>query len=229
MKKIIVVCGEKGKEHGNYLLQLIGVNDDEGENKDGKVQGALFTEKQFIDNEHKITSDQYVVFIGNGKLAKEQRAHMQPQFDYMGMKIKWLGKRAALYFEDKTSTYNEPLQYSKLLALSKGLGESQEPLLPDVNVYTSLSLIEKSEIIDIENENTHKIMEAMQRGIPVLMKEFAQKAVPALRDIGAAAASLGAYPVIRKNVLNTRIRNQYYTCMIRFFYLNKLNEFLEIK
>ena len=60
----------------------------------------MWTEKDYKANAATISSSQYILFIGNGKVAKEKRTHMNIQFDRYGMKYGWLGKQAALCVEN---------------------------------------------------------------------------------------------------------------------------------
>lgn len=118
MKNLIIVCDEKRKEYANYLLQLISVEDDTEEStigvKDGSVQARVWLEKDFEANSATLSSNQYVVFIGNGKLFKEQRNHMNPAFSDFGMVCSKLGHRAAIYVEHPVlGRYGDFISYAQ--------------------------------------------------------------------------------------------------------------------
>lgn len=67
MKKLIIVCEEKLRQYGDFLSQLVSLNDD----KDGKVVGVkdgtvatqVWAEKEYIANSAQISSEQYILFI----------------------------------------------------------------------------------------------------------------------------------------------------------------------
>lgn len=96
-KELMIVCDEKLMEYANYLMALIGQNDDENTKivgtKDGCVSAAIFTPKNYKDTLPKITSNTYILFIGSFKEAKEQGKNVNFKFNKYGMKYGWLGKR----------------------------------------------------------------------------------------------------------------------------------------
>ena len=100
MKKLIIVCEEKCRSYGDYLAQLISMDDDTDEatvgTKDGEVAAQVWTEKDYNNNSAQMSSNQYVLFVGNSKLIKEKSSHMNTEFNEYGMKYGWLGKQAAL-------------------------------------------------------------------------------------------------------------------------------------
>ncbi len=100
MTKLIIVCDEKHQKYADFLAQLISLRDDKGETivgvKDGSVAAQVWLEKDYIANSKTISSDQFLVFIGDSKLARSKRSHMIVQYDHFGMKYGWLGRQAAL-------------------------------------------------------------------------------------------------------------------------------------
>ena len=56
MKKLIIVCEEKCRSYGDYLAQLISMDDDTDEatvgTKDGEVAAQVWTEKDYNNNEY---------------------------------------------------------------------------------------------------------------------------------------------------------------------------------
>ncbi|MEG0577722.1 MAG: hypothetical protein RR500_07665, partial [Bacilli bacterium] len=100
MKKLIIVCEEKCRIYADYLSQLISLEDDTEDTtvgtKDGEVAAQVWLEKDYLANSSHISSDQYILFIGNDKLIKEKSTHMKVQFSEYGMKYGWLGKQAVL-------------------------------------------------------------------------------------------------------------------------------------
>lgn len=107
MKKLIIVCDEKLRQYGDFLAQLISLHDDKDDEvvgvQDGSVAAQVWTEKEYTANAPQISSEQYILFIGNSKLLKEKRAYMQAQFSQYGMNYGWLGKQATLFVEQTLS------------------------------------------------------------------------------------------------------------------------------
>ncbi len=119
MIKLLIVCEEKYKAYGDYLVQLIGSDDDKKDTivgvKDGEVSATVWTEKQYTDNSLQISSMQHVLFIGNTKLTKGKRTNMDEKFNKYGMKYCWLGKQAVLYVDEivKKEEYDNFIKYDK--------------------------------------------------------------------------------------------------------------------
>ena len=118
MKNLIIVCDEKYRKYGDFLAQLISLEDDvEGSIigvEDGTVAAQVWLEKEYVANARTISSNQYILFIGNSKLAKEKRTHMTVKYDHYGMKYGWLGKQATLCVEDVVDVdkYDEFFNYA---------------------------------------------------------------------------------------------------------------------
>lgn len=120
-KSLIIVCTENTKKYGNYLMQLIGLNDDEDGRTvgiaDGSVEAALWTEKEFEANRPTITSSQKIIFIGDSKAIRTERANMNHIFNEYGLHIDRLGNREALYINEKSLKKNE---YEDFLNFANG-------------------------------------------------------------------------------------------------------------
>lgn len=124
---LIIVCDDKDMVNANYLIQLIGQKDDIEDSVvgivDGSVSAAIFTPKDYKDNRPQLPSNQYILFIGQSSVAKEQSKTIPDLFSKLGMHYGWLGKRAVLYVdntseewpwpEDKKEHYTDFLQFSK--------------------------------------------------------------------------------------------------------------------
>ena len=119
MKNLIIVCDEKRREFADYLSQLISSEDDTSENtvgvKDGTVAAQVWLEKEFVANSATISSNQYILFIGESKLIKEKSAHMKSEFCEHGIKCSWLGKQALVAVDKvvEPKKYDEFLEYAK--------------------------------------------------------------------------------------------------------------------
>lgn len=111
-KELIIVCDESLMEYANYLMALIGQNND----KYSTVSAAIWTPKVYMDTLPKITSNTHILFIGSFKEAKEQRKNVNSKFNEYGMHFGWLGKRAVMYVDDKMlkkDEYDQFLKFSK--------------------------------------------------------------------------------------------------------------------
>lgn len=119
MKKLIIVCEEKCRIYGDYLAQLVSLDDDTGEaiigTKDGDVAAQVWLEKDYQANSAQMSSSQYLLFIGNSKLLKEKRSHMTLKYSRFGLKYGWLGKQAALCVDDVLSLdeYESFINYAR--------------------------------------------------------------------------------------------------------------------
>ena len=76
-KELIIVCDESLMEYANYLMALIGQNND----KYSTVSAAIWTPKVYMDTLPKITSNTHILFIGSFKEAKEQRKNVNSKFN----------------------------------------------------------------------------------------------------------------------------------------------------
>lgn len=136
-KELIIVCDESLMEYANYLMALIGQNDDKDEQivgtKDGTVSAAIWTPKTYKDTLPKITSNTHILFIGSFKEAKEQRKNVNSKFNKYGMHFGWLGKRAVMYIDDKMLKKNE---YDQFLEFGKNYQKKFEKAT--VNIVNSL-------------------------------------------------------------------------------------------
>ena len=118
--ELMIVCDEELMEYANYLVALVGQNDDGGERivgtKDGSVSAAIYTPKQYKDSLAKITSNTHILFIGSFKEAKEIGRNVVFKFNKYGMHYGWLGKRAVMYVDNdmlKKNEYDNFIEFSK--------------------------------------------------------------------------------------------------------------------
>ena len=103
MKGIIIVCEDKLRKYGDFLAQLVSLEDDTDESiigvKDGEVNAVVWSESEYKSNTSQLSSNQHILFIGNSKMIKEKREHMLKKFCEHGIDYRWLGKQAALFVE----------------------------------------------------------------------------------------------------------------------------------
>jgi len=208
MKKLIIVCEEKLRQYGDFLAQLLSLKDDKNDQvvgtKDGSVAAQVWTEKEYGANSVQISSEQYILFIGNSKLIKDKRLHMQKEFSAYGMLYGWLGKQAVL-FVDKVVSLDE---YDNFFKYAKGVQ-------PDF-----AKLIEKkAAIFELPGSSAEDGKDVTTR----LQKLLApMKAIPA----AIVNAPVQGINLFAKATSNKKIEEQEYSCLILLFYLNGISEFL---
>jgi hypothetical protein len=199
MKKLIIVCEEKLRQYGDFLAQLISLQDDKDEEivgvKDGTVAAQVWTEKEYGANAPQISSEQYILFIGNSKLMKEKRTYMQEQFSQYGMCYGWLGKQAAV-FVDHAVTLAE---YDDFMALAQ---ENQ----PEVT-----KLVEAKSEVKVNN-----VLDKYTPKMAILV---------AMMYPLVAAVGQGVKHTV-KAANNKKIEAQQYSCLTLIFYLRGLAPFL---
>ena len=199
MKKLIIVCEEKLRQYGDFLSQLVSLQDDKDNKiigvKDGAVAAQVWTEKEYNANAPQISSEQYILFIGNSKMMKEKRAFMQGQFSQYGMCYGWLGKQAAVFVDHVVSIE----EYEGFVALAQG------------NQPEVTKLIEaKTEVKTKSDLDKYTPAKAFLLGMvnPV-----------------AAVLTQGVKHTV-KVANNKKIEAQQYSCLTLLFYLKGLSSFL---
>lgn len=196
MKKLIIVCEEKCRSYGDYLAQLISMDDDTAEatvgTKDGEVVAQVWTEKDYNGNAAQMSSNQYVLFVGNSKLIKEKSSHMNIEFNEYGMKYGWLGKQAVLCVEKVVSLK----QYDEFLEFALKYQEN----------ITALITKEKN---------------AGKAALPVALAAGALAWVAPI-----VAAPLSTWNIVSISKRNKKIEEQQYNCCTMKFYLDGLSKFL---
>ena len=205
MKKLIIVCDEKHRKYGDYLSQLISLENDTEDCvvgiKDGEVATQVWSEKEYQSNAPQISSLQYILFVGESKLIKEKGLHMKPVFSKYGMRYGWLGKQAILTVEASISVkeYDEFLNFA---------------LDNQADIERLVEKKENKSFVDKVKENP--MVGAKVAGIAAL---------------GVLGGAVGLSPVIGLKIKRTidlkkGIREQQYRCAIVKFYLEGLSAFL---
>ena len=202
MKKLIIVCEEKYRVYGDYLAQLISLEDDTEETtvgvKDGEVAAQVWLEKDYKANAAQVSSNQYILFIGHDNLIKEKSSHMKVAFSQYGMAYAWLGKQAVLC-DDKVVSGNE---YNDFITFALSYQDNLERLIE-------------------EKKEKSKIQKSVEAGGKVT-------GIAALAVVGGAiaVAPLAGMDIVKKITLNKKIEQQQYSCAVMKFYLDSLGEFL---
>lgn len=208
MKKLIIVCEEKLRQYGDFLAQLISLEDDESDQvvgaKDGAAAAQVWTEKEYCTNAVQISSEQYILFVGNSKLIKDKRLHMQKKFSEYGMQYGWLGKQGML-FVDKVVSLDE---YDNFIEYAK---ENQ----PEIT-----KLIERKPVVLALPEPNAENEKDEAKGLTKFLTPM--KAIP----IAIVNAPVQGINLFTKAANNKKIEEQEYSCLILLFYLNGLSKFL---
>ena len=201
MKNLIIVCDEKHRKYGDFLAQLVSLEDDKEDRivgtKDGSVAAQVWLEKYYKANSATISSNQYLLFIGNGKLAKEKRAHMQLKFDHFGMRYGWLGKQANISVGDPVDIEDYDNFYDYAFN----------------NQSRIERLIEQKDVPEDNSELPVVQEEEKKGGLPAQLKKVPAMGLIAIKQLKA----------------NKKITEQQYSCLTYVFYLNGLSEFLGLQ
>lgn len=201
MKTLIIVCEEKYRVYGDYLAQLISMEDDTEEKivgiKDGAAVAQVWLEKDYKANAAQISSNQSLLFIGNDKFIKEKSSHMKVVFSKYGIKYGWLGKQAVLYV-DKVVSLNE---YDDFISFALSYQDDLERLIEE----------KKDKFKNKKDAESDSL-----------------SGIPSWAFIGGALAvvPLASLDILKKITLNKKIEEQQYGCAIMKFYLDSLGEFL---
>lgn len=167
--------------------------------KDGEVAAQVWLEKDdYKANSAQLSSSQYILFIGQDKLIKEKSSHMNMKFSEYGMKYGWLGKQAVLSVEKVV----EADKYESFIAYAQNYQQNVEQL--------------------IKSKDKQSL-----------------KAGAAAGAVGAAGALAIIFPAtlapiaisagvkaVKKYTLNSKIKEQQYSCAVMKFYLDDLSKFL---
>ena len=211
MKKLIIVCEEKCRQYGDYLAQLISLEDDTEDEtvgtKDGEVAAQVWLEKDYKANAAQLSSNQYILFIGQNKLIKEKSSHMNMEFAKFGMKYGWLGKQAVLSVEKVV----EADKYENFISYAQNYQQNIEQLIKS------------------------KDKKALKAGAAAGAAGVAGAVGVAKAGVLAVISPVALVPIagisagvmaVKKFTLNSKIKEQQYSCVVMKFYLDDLSKFL---
>ena len=211
MKKLIIVCEEKCRQYGDYLAQLISLEDDKEDEtvgtKDGEVAAQVWLEKDYKANAAQLSSNQYILFIGQDKLIKEKSSHMNMGFAEFGMKYGWLGKQAVLSVEKVV----EADKYENFISYAQNYQQNVEQL--------------------IKSKDKKALKAGTAAGAAGVAGDVGVAKAGVLAVISPVAlvpiAGIGAgVMAVKKFTLNSKIKEQQYSCAVMKFYLDDLSKFL---
>ena len=235
MKKLIIVCEERLRRYGDFLAQLIsGTDDKEGRVvgiKDGAAAAQVWTEKEYTANAAQISSEQYLLFVGNSKLIKEKRHHMLQKYSDHGMNYGWLGNQAVL-FVDHILSFSEYTNFYKLLSNEYAEGSQKEAvrLLPSKSeeIIEPINIVEEAE--ERKEDASTEVMEVVQpeakepkkvlTPFVAVGKAFKKAVDSGVKTINKVSDDISAASKSKD------IEDQQYTCLILLFYLDALAAFL---
>ncbi len=235
MKKLIIVCEERLRRYGDFLAQLIsGTDDKEGRVvgiKDGAAAAQVWTEKEYTANAAQISSEQYLLFVGNSKLIKEKRHHMLQKYSNHGMNYGWLGKQAVL-FVDHILSFSEYTNFYKLLSNEYAEGSQKEAvrLLPSKSeeIIEPINIVEEAE--ESKEDASTEVLEVVQpeakepkkvlTPFVAVGKAFKKAVDSGVKTINKVSDDISAASKSKD------IEDQQYTCLILLFYLDALAAFL---
>ena len=205
MKKLIIVCEEKYRVYGDYLAQLISLEDDTEDEtvgtKDGEVAAQVWLEKDYKANAAQLSSNQYILFIGQDKLIKEKSSHMNMEFAEFGMKYGWLGKQAVLSVEKVV----EADKYENFISYAQNYQQNVEQL--------------------IKSKDKKALKAGTAAGAAGVAKAGALAVISPVALVPIAGIGAGVMAV-KKFTLNSKIKEQQYSCAVMKFYLDDLSKFL---
>ena len=196
MKKLIIVCEEKYRVYGDYLAQLISMEDDTDEKmigvKDGAAAAQVWMEKDYNANASQLSSNQYILFMGNDKLVKEKSSHMHNEFQQFGMEYGWLGRQAYLSVIKVVPTK----EYDDFIAFALNYQDNLEKYIKEK---------------DFSKTTNNK---------------FPESAVLAAIGEAFAVVPMIGKGLVKKLALDNNIEEQQYNCVVMKFYLDALQKFL---
>lgn len=205
MKKLIIVCDNKTEEYANLLRQLISSKDDT-ENEvvgieDGTVGVVVWLEKEYRDNMATISSNEHILFLGNGEVSKKEfNSSMKMYYDQFGMTYGWLGNRGVLRV---TTEIDDEEEYNKF-----------------VELYSNFNL----DFEAIEFKNFRETVAGMTAG--GLAAGLAAGIVGVAGAAGVAGAGIIGSKVVSVN-RQKKIKQQQYHTLVVAFYREGLAKFLE--
>ena len=219
MKKLIIVCDNKTEEYANLLRQLISSKDDT-ENEvvgieDGTVGVVVWLEKEYRDNMATISSNEHILFLGNGEVSKKEfNSSMKMYYDQFGMTYGWLGNRGVLRV---TTEIDDEEEYNKF-----------------VELYSNFNL--DFEAIEFKNfrETVANTVDKQAKGL--FSKNKFTKAAMTAGGLAAGLAAGGIVGVAGAGIIGSKvvsvnrqkkIKQQQYHTLVVAFYREGLAKFLE--
>lgn len=263
-KSLTIVETKKESEYSTLLLQLISANDDNAETgeihgiKDGSVNAALWTEKEYLDSRSKISSKQNVLFVGLSDTSKAIAKNIvfNQEWAQYGIYIGWLGKTGVLY-ADPNILLKDKEKYDEFYAVySDAFSEVENTPVAQNTTEKAKSATQKltntfnKEIYEA-SKGAHKVanfgkqIKGKIKKEEVELDEFNGEKTPQVSEKAIKAIVKGtiAFPkgILHKVILATavnkvtkaknkkEIKDQIYRYTILEFYLNHLSKFMGLE
>ena len=208
--EIMIVYEKKTKEYAEYLYDLIGSM------REG-IKATKWDEKTYEANVNNMSSDNYVIFIGDNKITKPMIKNMDVKFDKFGMAYGWLGKRAVMYVHTnihRKETYDKFLEfavsYERQFEKVEKLSDKVSNKL-GIDIPTSMLGTGGAALAGVGSRNALKA--GVFRMIPGLFG-----AVGVVADVLTIDSALK----------ESKIREQQYTCLVLAMYVDGLKDFLGV-
>ena len=230
MKKLIIVCDNKTEEYANLLRQLISSKDDT-ENEvvgieDGTVGVVVWLEKEYRDNMATISSNEHILFLGNGEVSKKEfNSSMKMYYDQFGMTYGWLGNRGVLRV---TTEIDDEEEYNKFVELYSNFNLDFEAIeFKNFRETVANTVDKKAKGLFSKNKFTKAAMTAggLAAGLAAGIVGVAGVA-GAAGAAGVAGAGIIGSKVVSVN-RQKKIKQQQYHTLVVAFYREGLAKFLE--
>ena len=214
----MIVYDKKTKEYAEYLYDLIGSMKE-------NIRATKWDEKTYEANVNTMTSDNYVIFIGDNKITKPMIKNMDVKFDKFGMTYGWLGKRAVMYVH---TNIHRKETYQAFLAYVMSLGRKFEKV---EKVSDKIS-----DILGIDMPTGNFIKRGVAGGVGAggiaagvglknVLKKGAVRFLPgAFAGVGFATDALAIEGFVKEQ----ERRKQQYTCLVIEMAQNGLKAFLGV-
>lgn len=219
MKKLIIVCDNKTEEYANLLRQLISSKDDT-ENEvvgieDGTVGVVVWLEKEYRDNMATISSNEHILFLGNGEVSKKEcNSSMKMYYDQFGMTYGWLGNRGVLRV---TTEIDDEEEYNKFVELYSNFNLDFDAIeFKSFRETVANTVDKKAKGLFSKNKFTKAAMTA--GGLAA--------GLAAGGIVGVAGAGIIGSKVVSVN-RQKKIKQQQYHTLVVAFYREGLAKFLE--
>ena len=219
MKKLIIVCDDKTEKYANILRQLISSKDDTEDEvlgvEDGTVDVVVWREKHYLDNMATISSKEHILFLGNGKVSKNEfNSSMKMYYDQFGMKYGWLGNRGVIRV---TTGMEDEEEYNKFVELYSDY---------DLN-FEKIDFRNFSEIVaNTVDKKTNGLFSKNKFAKVSMTAGGLVAGVAAGGIIGVAGAGVVGKTVVSVN-RRQKMKQQQYQTLVVAFYREGLAKFLE--
>ncbi|MBI9060255.1 MAG: hypothetical protein JEZ01_20985 [Labilibaculum sp.] len=209
----MIVYDEKRKSHANYLMQLIGMKDNDEETvgvRDRSVKAIMKDEKKYNSTEETITSNEKIVFLGRSKTTKSIYENIENKYSKHGIKYGWLGNRALITVDHKMLSKEEYKDFIEEAQLAAK--EAEDKIFSHAGTMAGAAGVALGSITPASST------------VLFLRKGFKPVLYPVLGVGFVITAILEARKKIK---LMREIRTQQYNYAVLSFYSNHLSEFVE--